>query len=107
VDKIAAERRMSPLEWVRRNNVDMAVEEKRRCIATTLDTSNEVGSILLQRQVPVLDFGALEEPAGELDARSFVSWRVRRVEPDQRLEQLDLIDRCIHAGTIAPYINCQ
>ena len=60
VDQIATERRMSPLARVRRNNVDMAVEEKRWRLAPTLDTSNEIGSLVLDRQVPVLDFGALE-----------------------------------------------
>ncbi len=36
VDQIATERRMSPLARVRRNNVDMAVQEKRRRLAPTL-----------------------------------------------------------------------
>ena len=44
----------------------------------------------------MLDAGLLEEPAGELEAGPFVPGRVRGVEPDQSLEQLDLSDRSIH-----------
>src|SRR3954454_8437591 len=52
--------------------------------------------MFLERDVPVLDPCLLENGADELDARSLIPRRVRRVEPDQSLEQLGRLDPGIH-----------
>ena len=86
VDQFAAERRMSPLARVGRNDVNVAVQEQRRSVPSTRDSCHEVGSRLLQREVPMVDSGLLEQPSGELDAGLFVARGARGVEPDQSLE---------------------
>ena len=82
---------MSPLARVGRDHVHVAIEEERRRFSSAGDARDKVGPLGLEREVAMLDSGLLEQAADELDAGSLIARRIRRVEPDQRLEQLDLI----------------
>ena len=80
------ERRMRPA-LAAGDDVDVPLEEKRRGGAA-VEPSDEVRSAgNVRTSVPATR--RLEQAADELDARGLVAGRVRRVEPDQRLRQLD------------------
>ena len=86
VDQPALERRVRPALPARGDDVDVTLEEKRRRAAASRATRfgrPGTRSNVLSRSP------RLEQAADELDARGLVAGRVRRVEPDQRLRQLD------------------
>ena len=81
------ERRVGPVLTGRRDDVDVTLEQERRCVAAG-DAADEVrpaGLLLVELR---LASRVLELPAQELDARLLVAGRVRRVEPDQLLGKL-------------------
>src|SRR5581483_10187856 len=91
-DAFAAERRVLPFGRFRGDHVDVAVEEERRGVAAPGHTRKEIRSVRLEREVSMLDASSIKQAADELEASPLVAGRIRGVEPDQRLEQLDMSD---------------
>jgi hypothetical protein len=87
---------MSPLARIGRHHVYVAIEEERRSFPSARNARDKVGPLGLKRHVAMLDSGVLEQATDELDAGSLVARRIRRIEPDERLEQLDISDRDPH-----------
>ena len=81
------ERRMRPVLSGGRDDVDVALEQQRRRTASG-EPADEVGPRRVLRVDRRLAAGLLQLRADELDARGLVPGRVRRVEPDQLLQEL-------------------
>ena len=88
-DQIAAERRPCPGLARGRDDVDVALEEERPALSLAVEACDEIRASRIFCIEPALDPRLLEQAAHELDALGFVPGRVRRVEPDQALEELD------------------
>jgi hypothetical protein len=81
---------MPPLARVGCNDVHVPVEQEGWRLTSAGNASDEVGPLDLERDIAMLDSGLLEQATYELQAGSLVARRVRGVEPDERLEQLDV-----------------
>ena len=90
VDELAAERRPRPVLARGRDDVDVALEEERRALSRCREGARRDSAApdLLHR-VRLSTPASSSRLADELDALGFVPGRVRRVEPDQALEELD------------------
>src|SRR5580765_363864 len=88
-DQIAAERRPCPGLARGGDDVDVPLEEERPTLSLAVETCDEIRASRIFCIEPALDPRLLEQAAHELDALAFVPGRVRRVEPDQALEELD------------------
>ncbi len=89
VDEVARERRARPVLAVRRDDVDVAVEEERRRLARPRDAREQVRARLVAREDPPFDARLVEQAAHVGDAGALVAGRVRRVEPQQVPQQVD------------------
>ena len=87
VDELAGERRVRPGLSRRRDDVDVSLEEERLRVAAR-ESRDEVRPRRVLRVELRLAARLLEQRLDELDARALVSGRVRRVEPDQLLQEL-------------------
>ncbi len=83
----ALERRVRPVLAGGRDDVDVPLEQERRRVAAgeAADEVRPAGLLLVELRLAAR---VLELRAEELDARRFVAGRVRRVEPDQLLQEL-------------------
>src|SRR6185436_12786168 len=88
-DQIAAERGPCPGLARGRHDVDVTLEEERPALSLAVETCDEIRASRIFCIEPALDPSLSEQAAHELDALRFVAGRVRRVEPDQTLEELD------------------
>ena len=76
--------------WPRgRDDVDVALQQERRAVACALEPGDEVRPGRILRVGLRLAARLFEEVPDEADALRFVPRRVRGVEPDQLLEELD------------------
>src|SRR5439155_2943943 len=98
VHELAAERRPRPVLARGRDDVDVALEEQRRLVASR-EPGNEVRAARNLRVDLGVDPGLLEEPAYEVDALRFVSRRIGGVEADQPLEELTGAQRDVIAAS--------
>ena len=83
----ALERRVDPVLACGRDDVDVPLKQERRRVAAgeAADEVRPAGLLLVELRLAAR---VLEVRAQELDARPFVAGRVRRVEPDQLLQEL-------------------
>jgi hypothetical protein len=67
---------MTPVLVDGRDHVDMALKQKRRSLAPTLDASHEVRPAGLALVARMFDLGVGEEPLDELDGEVLLTRRV-------------------------------
>src|SRR5665213_1219328 len=102
VDDLSAERPMAPVLVESRDHVHVALEQKRRCFTTALESRHQVrapGSILISR---ALDVSIVEDPLDERDRDVLLAWRIRGVELDELPGQTDDEGRGLHHGQCSP-----
>ena len=89
VDQRAVERVTFPFGGVGEHDVGMRQERERGTVAGAADPRDEIGALGETRKELALDAGLLEVVAQQLGGRGLVPRRIRGVDANEPLEQLD------------------
>jgi hypothetical protein len=88
-DELAAERVALPLARVGEHDVGVREQRERRPAAGPADARDEIRALGNARVELALHARGLQVVAQELCRRSLVAWRIRRIETDEPLQEVD------------------